>query len=195
MKKTAWNYFFGAAVFLAGSGICFGQDIDCPAVEAGENWQVIQAGRFVAEFGGLTPVSGETFWFGKGPENPPGVKRHRGIYSVFKDTFKPGTLIVSYSVGQPKGFPFSGEISAFLFADVNGDGKHSWDERIENMKSDRSIPQEGQWAVWTDQYAIDETTVTAGGDPVIGQKMGFFFVKVVPASEAFCLDGLSISSR
>ena len=80
--------------------------------------------------GGLQPVAGADFFVVSNDSDKP---LNACTWKLFDKLFTQGTYTVTYSVGdlKNKDFTKNGTNASFvLFADVNGNGKFEWGERI-----------------------------------------------------------------
>lgn len=157
-------------------------------VDNADGWTNIGGGFYSAGIGGLTPVAGTRFWTAADAGNT------RGTWKLFSDTFVEESLKVTYSVGDRNDKEWTGQATAFLFADTNDDGLYAWTERISSTATtDRTAPVDG-WAEWIDTYSIDATTTTANNDLVLGKRIGFFVVSNVGSGENMAFDSLAIET-
>ena len=137
---------------------------------------------------GWRACSGSQFWTANDASG-----NSRGTWKLFSDAFTAEQLKVSYSVGDrnDRTLPV---VTAFLFADTNGDNTYAWTERIvDTATQSRSQPVSG-WSSWVDTYAITENTKTALGEAVVGKKIGFFILANVGTGEALSFDALQIET-
>lgn len=157
-------------------------------VDNTDGWANLGGGFYTASIGGLAPVSGTQFWTAANAVNT------RGTWKLFSDTFVEESLKVTYSVGDRNDLAWTGDVTAFLFADVNGDGLYAWTERINSaVTTDRTDPVDG-WEEWVDTYNITATTKTANNDLVLGKDIGFFVLSNIGSGENMAFDSLAIET-
>ena len=158
------------------------------AVDNNGGWTNLGGGFYSAGIGGLAPVDGATFWTAANAGNS------RGTWKLFSDTFVEEELKITYFVGDRNDLLWTGQATAFLFADTNEDGLYAWTERISSTATtDRTDPVDG-WAEWIDTYSIDAATTTANSDLVLGKRIGFFVVSNVGSGENIAFDALTIET-
>lgn len=162
------------------------------AVEYNGGWIVINGGGFAPSKNGLDPVEGDYLWsYGTSST----ANQTRGTWKLFTETFQAETLKVTYSVGEwsIEGWNWTGAISPLLFADTDGNYEFNWSERIIPGTQNHTEPTDG-WEQWEDVYSITAETMTVGGHPVIGERIGFFILSPVNSYENFAFDSLSIET-
>ncbi|MGE4488653.1 MAG: PEP-CTERM sorting domain-containing protein [Kiritimatiellales bacterium] len=159
------------------------------AMDFSGSWTNIGGGWFSAGVGGLTPVEGTGFWTATGSGG-----NNRGAWKLFDAVFAEEKLQVSYYVGDRDDKTVY-TLQTFLFADVNDDGIYTWTERITVTDSTSRPTPDAGWQNWVDTYQITASTVTSGGDSVLGKKIGFAFLNAMPDSTyGISVDSLSIQT-
>lgn len=158
--------------------------------EFGGTWQPVNESKtgFFSDTdqdgGPLAPEEGDRFF----------VSRFNGgtfvgISRVFDFTIEPYvTIFAGYDVavltGDLFGFPV-GSPQFQAFADVNGNGRFDGGEQIPVTRMlDRPTPAPGTFEEWQDETYIGPDTLTFGGDPVVGHRLGFMFRSAQPESVA-----------
>lgn len=161
------------------------------AVENDGTWTTLVNGSFSTSINGLTPVEG-AYFFRYNTTATGG--RVAGAWKLFSDTFSAEELKVTYSIGdQTSPYSLVPGFDSLLFADINGDNGFSYSERIiPTTVVSHTTPVDG-WQQWEDRYIITADTMTAGGDPVLGKKIGFFVQATVNANQDINIDSLSIT--
>lgn len=174
---------------IAGLGLAASGTSITDAVDNGGEWANIGGGYFTASVGGLTPQAGDNFWHASDSGN-----QLRGAWRLFSDTFATNQqLDVSYWVGDRDDKAMS-SVTAYLFADVNGDNTYDWAERITDTAFQARPEPVSGWAQWKDSYLITADTQTADGVSVIGKKIGFFILSNLGAGQSLSFDDFSMQA-
>lgn len=172
---------------IAGMGVAAFATSITDAVDNGGGWSNINGGFFSAGIGGLTPQSGANFWAASD-----GGGNLRGTWKLFSEAFTTNQQInVSYSVGDRNDKTLTA-VSAFLFADTNGDNNYEWGERITTTSLQARTEPASGWSQWKDSYLITAGTQTADGASVVGKQVGFFIFANLASGEALSFDNFSM---
>lgn len=157
---------------------------DSIAVDADSGWR-INGGAFVSESGGLEALDGDFFWTTEGGDYS------EGQWILTDRLFEPGILTVTYHVGDRQTECWNRAAGGMLWADTKKDGEWAPGRQIFPDRIHRTAPQEG-WRQWTDIYRISPQTLSANGEPIIGNRIGFFLNTPLRENEQISFDRLRI---
>lgn len=163
-------------------------------VDSNGGWTAITGGGFTSSVGGLTPEEGDNFFYARTLSSG-----NRGAWKYFDgldSDFCEGTYRVTLQVGHQNDFSFIDNATFLLMADVNKDGVYNYSERIVDGRYvlAEPVPSSGAWEQWQYIYNITANTVTVGGDPVLGCKIGFFVLSALNNS-GYSVDSLAVAYR